>query len=424
MDVARINFCRTNFLGLALVMAFATAGCQMPMEENNSTEFRQGAPGCDVAAIPNQFIVHWKDGSVSVEKARDRKTFKNQFMQENSGEIEYAEHDYIVSVPEEPQADFSTQAMADEYWGQNKIEAPAAWNAGNKGQGVIVAVIDSGAEVTHSQLRNQLAINAGEIAGNNKDDDGNGYVDDVAGFDFFSRSGAVTDGSGHGTHVSGIILAEHGTGLVKGVAPLAKLLPLRFMDDNGAGSVSGAVEAIQYAVDRGAKVINASWGGSMCSSSLREAIADLQNKGVLFVAAAGNSGANMDWESQREYPAAFTSSAQITVGSTTVDDIRSYFSNFSWNFVHLMAPGSSIYSLYKGNSTRVLSGTSMAAPFVSGAAAVLWGYRPTATAAQIRQAIFAGVDKDPSEPNGTLPSQTGGRLNLRKSIQQLSSVLP
>ncbi len=406
-------------------MAFASAGCQLPFEDkDDSTEFRQVAPGCESAAIPNQFIVHWKDGSRTVEKAKDRKEFKNEFMTDNSGEIDYAEHDFIVSVPTEPQGDFSTQAVADEHWGQNKIEAPFEWNAGNKGQGVVVAVIDSGAEVTHSQLRNQLAINAGEVAGNGIDDDNNGYVDDVSGFDFFARSGRVTDGSGHGTHVSGIILAEHGTGLVKGVAPRAKLLPLRFMNDAGEGSVSAAVEAIQYAADTGAKVINASWGGSLCSASLREAIEDLQSQGVLFIAAAGNSGGNMDWESQREYPAAFTSSAQITVGSTTVDDIRSYFSNYSWNFVHLMAPGSSIFSTYKGNATRVLSGTSMAAPFVAGAAAVLWSYRPSATAAQIRQAIFAGVDKDPTEPNGTLPSQTGGRLNLRKSIQQLGSVLP
>ena len=286
--------------------------------------------------------------------------------------------------------------------------------------GVIVAVIDSGVEVTHPQLRNQIAINTAEIA-NGVDDDNNGYIDDIYGYDFAVHSADVGDTSGHGTHVAGIILAEHNVGPAKGIAPEAKLLALDFMDGEG-GQVSDAIEAIHYAVARGAKVINASWGGGLCSESLRTTIAALRAKGVLFVAAAGNSGNDLDWV--KEYPAAFASDAQITVGASTSLDARAEFSNYSWSLTNVFAPGSLIMSTYKGGATTTLSGTSMAAPFVSGSAAVLWGHRPSATLAQIREAIFASVDLDPNEPRGSLPSTTGGRLNLRKAIEKIEQLVP
>ncbi len=398
----------------------ALSSCSQVSDNSGSNEFRTGDFGCSGSAIPDSFIIRWKNGHVTKAKAANRQSFIEQVLNKNKGLIDFAEHDYYVKAPVVTKADVEAQAFVDNYWGQTKIEADAAWQEGDIGSGVLVAVVDSGVEITHAQIRNQVWTNPNETF-NGIDDDSNGLVDDVYGYDFADNTGNVGDTSGHGTHVAGIILAEHGVGPAKGIAPGARLMTLDFMNGEG-GTISDSIRAIQYAASHGAKIINASWGGEFCSEALREAISDLTAQGVLFVAAAGNSGRNLDWV--KEFPAAFQSGAQITVGSSTSLDAVSDFSNYSWDLVQLFAPGSLIMSTYKGGTTTTLSGTSMAAPFVSGAAAVLWGYRPTASLAQIRTAIFNSVDLDPSEPNGSLPSITGGRLNLRKALEELTTVLP
>ena len=183
------------------------------------------------------------------------------------------------------------------------------------------------------------------------------------------------------------------------------------MNDMGNGSISNAILGIEYAVSRGAKVINASWGGTPCSKALSDTIQGLANSGVIFVVAAGNSGQNIDYTP--EYPAAFAGPTQITVGASTVSDITAYFSNFGDNSVQLMAPGVNILSTFPGNQTEVLSGTSMASPFVAGAAALLMSSYPNLPATKIREAIVRSIDSGPYQV------QFRGRLNIQKALNYL-----
>lgn len=377
---------------------------------------------CSSSALSNRFIVHWKDGSMSIESAKNRDSFIREILEPNLSDIEFAEHDYVVHMPEPSETPVEPATAAIDNWGQDRVQASAVWAQGITGQGVIVAVIDSGADVSHIQLRSQLAINPNEIPDNGIDDDGNGLVDDVAGFDFEEErmSGKVFDTSpvGHGTHVSGVILAEHldEDGSVKGIAPGSKLLPLNFMKASDGGNIGDAIAAMYYAASRGAKVINASWGGAPCSESLQRAIMDLESKGILFVAAAGNDGSDLD--KTPRYPAAFGLSGQITVGASTRSDVLAMFSSYSYNVVDIVAPGESIWSLYPGNRLSLKSGTSMAAPFISGTAALLWSARPDATLRDIKTAILKSIDAGP------YAVASRGRLNAKQALEELKKMLP
>lgn len=376
---------------------------------------------CASTSVQHQYLVRWKNGTVTTESAESREQFIRDVIEPNQSSIEFAENDQIIRI-EKP---VLTETMAfhetaPANWGQDLTGASDVWKTGVQGAGVVVAVIDSGVDVTHPQLRNQIAVNTREVA-NGLDDDGNGYVDDVAGWDFSRNSPNVTDGAGHGTHVAGIIAADPAAGSVKGVAPKAKILPLDFMDDDGAGYISDAVKAMYYAHSRGAKIINASWGGSRCSRSLRTAIADLSNKGVLFISASGNGddwGRGEDITNIPTYPAAFAVGLQLSVGASTVTDYMAGFSNFSRTLVHLLAPGVDILSTYPAGKTKYLQGTSMATPFVSAAAALVWGHRPAATAYQVRSAILDSVDI------GGFPVVSGGRLNIQRAVRMIEQMVP
>ncbi len=386
---------------------------------------------CSESAIPNRFMIRWKNGDFSVETAASREALKENLLAVAVDQIDFVENDYRVRIQGTPSLEsyLSTHKSPDN-WGQIRINADKAWERA-RGEGVVVAVVDAGVDLKHPQLRNQLAINAAEIPGNSIDDDHNGYVDDYSGFDFEAGSGSVHDAPNsthHGSHVSGVIAAEHladGSG-IKGVAPAAKVLPLNFMDDKGNGSVSDAINAINYAVARGAKVINASWGAEVCSKILRQTVQDLEAKGVLFITASGNGdefdvGVNLDYHPT--FPAAYPFSGHLTVGAMDDSNVLTGFSNFSTRLVHLLAPGWEIWStVYVDEKTefpgyKKMDGTSMAAPFVSGAAAVLWSYRPKATVQQIRQALMASV----VVPNPRFPVFTGGYLNLELALDRLSA---
>ncbi|MCM2280323.1 MAG: S8 family serine peptidase [Bdellovibrionaceae bacterium] len=423
---------RQFHLIMLFVLPLALAACKKDDSVAEAPSgFQEISSKCESTAVPNRFLVNWKDGTLSIEHARNREEFLRTIMEPNEGQIDFAEHDQLVHLEitdEITGAAPTTRALTiPDDWGQQIVEASVAWSRGIVGQGVTVAVVDSGVDINHVQIQPRLATNSAEIV-NGVDDDGNGYIDDVYGYDFQDGSPQVNDGTGHGTHVAGVIVADHAVSLgettpaVKGLAPGAQLLPLDFMTDSGAGSIGNAIRAIKYAVSRGAKVINASWGGGACSATLRQTIQELEAQGVLMVVAAGNSGSNLDWEP--EYPAAFQSGSQITVGASTFRDIMAGFSNYSYSLVHLAAPGADIYSTLPGNHTGDLSGTSMATPFVSATAALLWSFRPQATVAQIRHALLNGVDRDPADPRGVLAVSTGGRLNIRKALDELARQLP
>lgn len=392
------------FVAVAVAAAalFLT-GC-MDTTETKSNSIAGTKPECTETAIPNSYVIHWKDSSVSVVRGWTREDFEKEIFEPNKNDIRIVEQDQKVQISPsagsmKPQnirpasgagSVVGSSVAGDDMWGQTITLAQDAWGAGVRGEGVTVAVVDSGVDISHSQLISRLATNAGEIPGNDIDDDGNGYVDDVHGWDFDGDQPLVRDSAGHGTHVAGIILAEHGTSTVKGVAPAARLLPLDFMNASGQGNIGDAILAIKYAASQGARVINASWGGSPCSQTLIRTITEIETDGVLFVAAAGNSG--VDIESSPEYPAAFILPNQITVGASTARDYTAGFSNFSYRLVHIFAPGAAIMSTYPGNRLASLSGTSMAAPFVAGAAALLFSAHPDATVAQVRSALLRSVD--------------------------------
>ncbi len=400
--------------------ALALTGCANDAKKA-SASIAETKPECAATAVPNSYVLHWKDGSVSVVRGWTRKDFEREIFEPHKKNIAIVEQDQTVRVSPmssknsaervRPYDTIDTSTAAEDQWGQTMIGAPGAWTAGVKGAGVTVAVVDSGVDITHPQLRNQLAINTKEIPGNGLDDEGNGYVDDVHGWDFDADQPIVSDTAGHGTHVAGVIAAEHGYSTVKGVAPSAKILPLDFMDGTGQGNIGDAILAIKYAADQGARVINASWGGSPCSQTLSKTIADLERQGVMFVAAAGNSGVDID--QMPEYPAAFRNSNQLTVGASTIRDFTAGFSNFSFQLVQLFAPGSSIASTYPGSRIASLSGTSMAAPFVAGAAALLFSAHPTATVAQVRTALLTTVDP------GAFAATSQGRLNVKKALESM-----
>ncbi len=297
-------------------------------------------------------------------------------------------------------------------YGMSIIQAPEAWDVHTGSGQVIVAVIDEGVDINHEDLTANIWTNPGEIPNNGIDDDGNGFVDDVNGWNFFDNTNQVYGGNPtqdtHGTHVSGTIgaVGNNGVGVV-GVNWNVKIMPLKFLGLFG-GSTADAISAIEYATMMGADIISASWGGGGFSLALKNAI---EAFGGLFVAAAGNSG--IDTDVSPHYPSSYDSPNIISVASTTSTDARSSFSNYGATSVDLGAPGSGILSTYPADSYATISGTSMATPHVSGAAALILSHDPTPTTAQLKARILDNVDPVPSMQGITV---SGGRLNVFKAL--------
>jgi subtilisin family serine protease len=274
---------------------------------------------------------------------------------------------------------------------------------------IVAVVLDTGVDLQHEDLAANAWVNPGEIAGNGVDDDGNGFVDDVHGWSFYDGSNATFNPSGedlHGTHVAGSIGAVGNNAIgVTGVAWHVKIMSLKFLGGSqGKGSTSNAVKGISYAIDmrhRGVnvRVINASWGGGSNSQALRQAISDANDAGILFVCAAGNGGRNID--DDPDYPASYSTDLQnaISVASLGWTGSLSSFSNRGHSSVSIAAPGEFIYSTMPrsqfapNGSYGQLSGTSMATPYVSGIAVLLWSHDPSLTPRQVKQRII-----DTSEP--------------------------
>jgi subtilisin family serine protease len=244
------------------------------------------------------------------------------------------------------------------------------------------------------------------------DNDGNGYVDDVHGWDFVNDDNDPFDDHGHGTHVAGTIGAVGSNALgVAGVNWNVRIMPLKFIAANGEGTADDAVRAILYATRMGAVVSNNSWGGEEFSQTLEDAIVDADEHGSLFVAAAGNSAKNTD--TAPDYPSGFDVPNVLTVGATDQNDVRAWFSNYGKRSVDLAAPGTNIYSTWPGGSYRFLDGTSMAAPHAAGVAALAKAAFPSASAVGLKTLLLRTVD-----PNTSFAglSSTGGRLNARSAV--------
>jgi serine protease len=339
--------------------------------------------------------------------------------------VDFAQPDYQIQserTPNDPS--FYLQwglRNASQFGGKTgaDIGAATAWGYTTNASSLIVAVIDSGVDYNHPDLAANMWHNPGEVAGNGKDDDGDGYVDDVYGADFTTATPGVNplDNNGHGTVVAGILGAVGNNGLgVSGVAWNVKIMDLKFLDASGNGATSNAVQAIYYAVNKGAKIINASWGGSAGSAALQSAIDYARAHGVIFVTSAGNNAADNDVSPA--YPADYTQDNVVAVAATDWNDNLASFSNYGKNTVALAAPGSYIYSTYpteidSKTPYRYYSGTSMAAPFVSGAMALVWGMHPEWSYSQVINDVLKTVDPLPSLSGKV---KTGGRLDLAKAV--------
>ena len=294
------------------------------------------------------------------------------------------------------------------------IGASQAWDVAT-GTAVPVAVVDTGVTFKHADLAGNAWVNAGDIR-NGIDDDADGFKDDVNGADFLSGDSDPDDDGGHGTHVAGIIGAQGNNSVgITGVNWDAAVMGLKFLDGNGEGNTADAASAIDYAVDHGARVINASWGGPAFSHALYSAIRRAGEQGVLVVAAAGNDGVNAD--SSPDYPAAFDLPNVISVAATDRADRLVDFSNYGAKSVDLGAPGDDIYSTVPSvtdpSGYAAFSGTSMAAPFVTGAAALYLSKFPGASVDQVRAALLSTVDRLPTLAGKTV---SGGRLNVAKAL--------
>jgi len=380
---------------------------------------------CVESASETRFIVHWEDGSYTVETGESSEKFRSEFVSENLEKIKHVDQDRRMRIHVEAaeQMDGEGDVGAESLnWGPYQMDAQSLWSKNIQGQSVIIGVIDGMVDTTHPQIANNIALNTGEIPKNNIDDDGNGFVDDYKGIQVNSEPNDPVVNR-HGTHVTGIIVADPAAGAINGVAPRAKVLPAQFIANDGGGSIGDAIVALNYVANRGAKIINMSWGLDPCMDipNLRSTLSELNNRGILLVTAAGNgdsSGVGINMDSTPAFPSAYNFGNQINVAASTMSMSLIGFSNYGTKSVHVAAPGVGIYSTTPMNQIETMSGTSMAAPMVSGVAALLWGAIPSATAAQIKQAILESVTR-PSTP---LRVSTGGVVNAYDALTKLRAI--
>jgi subtilisin family serine protease len=334
-------------------------------------------------------------------------------------EVAYAERDFFqfasaTKTPDDPF--YGLQYALIDSPDDHDIDAPTAW--ATRASCAKVAILDTGIDTDHPDLAPNV-YKSGDKPNNGKDDDKNGYVDDTYGLNTINGKGSGEDDNGHGTHVSGIVAGRGNNDVgVSGTCWSSKLLAVKFMNSRGRGSTSNAIEGIEYAVKQGFKIINCSFGSSSSSSSLHDAVDYAQDHNALVVVAAGNDSENID--KHPLYPASYTDSNILAVAASTSDDTLADFSNFGSTAVDVAAPGDSIHSTYLGGGYKTLSGTSMAAPYAAGVAALLRKQESSATYGDLRYAIRHKVDK-PAALKGTVAYD--GRLNAQKALAAIGSLV-
>ncbi len=345
--------------------------------------------------------------------------------------VEYVEPNYKLRIIDGNQVDSQASAQgsgnvtaqAIPTYQQNfaQVKVNETWQvmSASSSDAPIVAVIDTGVDLQHPVFvqSNALWVNSGEIPGNGMDDDGNGFVDDINGWNFNARTNNPQDDDNHGTHVAGIILGV-GQDILADPVAVAKIriMALKFLSADGSGSTADAINAIYYAVNNGAQVINNSWGGAGFSQSLLDAISYAYNHKVTVVNAAGNYSSNNDTTAM--YPSNYAVPSAISVAATNDWDTLASFSNYGKSTVNIASPGVGIYStVWSGNtglhSFGFMSGTSMAAPFISGVAALVYREAPQLTGYQVKNIIL-----NTAKPISSVSAKTtsGSRVDVLQAI--------
>jgi subtilisin family serine protease len=373
--------------------------------------------------LPGQLLVSATGNAATVQKYLQTNTF-----------VKYAEANLKLFSPQKLPND--PRFVSGELWGLNNtgqsggtadadIDAPEAWDISTGSSSIVVAVIDTGIQTDHPDLKDNIWTNPGELPGDGIDNDGNGFVDDVYGWDFFNNDSSVYDSpdDDHGTHCAGTIAGRGNNGIgVVGVTWMTKIMSLKFLGPGG-GTTSGAIAAVNYATMMKTRGVNIpissnSWGGGSFSQSLKDAIDAGGSSGILFVAAAGNSGRNND--ATPHYPSSYDSACIVAVAATDRKDAMAGFSCYGVTSVDLGAPGVSVLSTVPVSSYDSYNGTSMATPHVSGVAALAVSVDPTLTVSQLKDALLSSADKIPSLSGRTV---TGGRLNARATLEFLNPSL-
>ncbi len=321
----------------------------------------------------------------------------------NDPAIEYVEPNYVLKKFADSLASSQTYSESDltaflqpgDTYSQSyaNVHVNQAWaqekTLAQNPERPIVAIVDTGIDYTHKifQQSGAMWVNPREIPANGVDDDGNGYIDDVYGYNFHGHTANPMDDDGHGTHCGGIVLGVGQDIFATNLEPARiRIMALKFLGADGSGSTGDAVSAIYYAVNNGATVISNSWGGSGYSQSLHDALIYAYNHHVIITSAAGNYATNNDATSM--YPANYPVPGQISIAASNDSDSLASFSNFGANSVHLAAPGVTILSSVPGNQFRFMSGTSMATPFVAGLAALAIREAPALTGYQIKNILI------------------------------------
>ena len=340
---------------------------------------------------------------------------------ENFPEVEFVQPNYYYHLLNTPN---DIQYPNTGMYGLRKISAPQAWDLTTGSSAVVVANIDTGVRYTHEDLSANMWTNPGETAGNGIDDDGNGFIDDIYGYDFFFNDSDPNDENRHGTHTAGTIGAVGNNSIgVVGVNWNVKIMAIKIYNSSGFGTTSAmlvnAYNYVRLMKERGVniRVTNNSYGGcdEACGydQATKDAIDALGNAGILNVFAAGNDSRNV--EIQPAYPASYTSPSILSVAASSSTDTRAGFSNFGVTSVDLAAPGVGIQSTVHASNSSYgsLSGTSMATPHTAGAAALLSAYNPNLSAASLKATLMNTVDVL-ADWNGVV--KTGGRLNVSNAL--------
>lgn len=277
----------------------------------------------------------------------------------------------------------------------------SAWDMTTGSSDIIVAVIDTGIDYNHPDLKDNMWVNPDPTA------------EDVHGYNFAAKTPNPMDGNGHGTHCAGVIGATHNALGIRGVMANVKLMAVKFLTDSGRGETADAIASIDYAVENGAHILSNSWGGGGRSEALKEAIVRANEAGVVFVAAAGNSRADND--TTNSFPANYKVDNVISVGAMDARGNKASFTNYGKESVHVFAPGVNIYSTVQNGGYKSLSGTSMAAPFVSGIVGLLISQESTLSTTEITQRVVGTSVNESS----LIPYAQSGRIDAARFLRDL-----